>query len=539
MKAIITSIAIIIATVASAQDTTGRKIKITSSFKPVLKEAAKINLNASPAVNDTSRPRLQYNIPSQSQNFAFQPGTLRPLALAVDTGGNWTNESYIKAGYGNFKTPFVQLGVSYGDGKAAGVNLYARHVSSKGKIQFQDYSNTTAEANAFFKAGNIEWNARVGGLKEGYNKYGFLPRTLVFPEDSINVDFTTYRARVAFRNINRTALGISYAPEIKIDRFSDGLDNSETNTYLHLPLQKTIGKVFAVDVAATANLSKYSPRNKEGISNNWFAVSPSVLYKTANINLQLGLRPAWDNGAFKLFPNLMAEVASSDNRFAFQAGWTGYLRNAGYQYQTRINPWVWAPATVFNSSVEERYAGIKGSLADHFSYSAKASFNTIKNQPLFTNDTTAGGKSFRVINEPRLNVLNIGGEIGYTVGERFSVLSNLQINQYNPKDADKAWGLLPLEWKTTMRLQVLRDLYMTSDLYAFNGPLFQTKGGGNGNLGSAVDLSAGLEFKVYKSIKLWAQFNNLFNNEYQRWNQYPVYGFNVLGGIVFSFAQAK
>ena len=524
---------------AGAQDTTGKKIKITSSFKPVLKEAAKINFNASPAVVDTSRPRLQYNIPNQNLNFAFQPGTLRPLALAVDTGGNWTNESYVKAGVGNYKTPFVQLGLSVGDGKAAGINLYGQHVSSKGKIQFQDYARTNAELNAFFKAGNIEWNARLGGLQEHYNKYGFQPKTLTFPEDSINIKFQTWRGRIAFRNINRTDLGISYAPEIKIDAFSDQLSNSESTTYINLPLQKMVGKTFGVDVAVTANLSRYKPEKKADVSNNWFAISPSLLYKTANINIQAGLRPAWDNSKFKLFPNIIAEVATRDQRFSFQAGWVGYIRNAGYQYQTRINPWIWAPDRVFNSSVEERYAGFKGSAGNHFSYSAKIAYNKISNQPLFTNDTINGGKSFMVINEPELKVLNFGGELGYTVGERFSLVSNLQFNQYNPKFADKAWGLLPLEWKTTMRLQVLKDLYVNGELFAFDGPRYLLKGGKDGNLGSALDLSAGLEFKVYKNIKVWGQFNNILSKEYQRWNQYPVYGFNFLAGVVISFAQSK
>jgi hypothetical protein len=109
----------------AAQDTTGKKVKITSSFKPVLKEAAKINFNASPAIVDTSRPRLQYTIPNQNLAFAFQPGTLRPLALGVDSGGAWTNESYVKAGFGNLSTPFVQLGLSVGDNKAAGINFMA------------------------------------------------------------------------------------------------------------------------------------------------------------------------------------------------------------------------------------------------------------------------------------------------------------------------------------------------------------------------------------------------------------------------------
>ena len=144
-----------------------------------------------------------------------------------------------------------------------------------------------------------------------------------------------------------------------------------------------------------------------------------------------------------------------------------------------------------------------------------------------------------VINEPELKVFNFGGEVGYTIGERFSLISNIQVNQYKTSVAEKAWGLLPIEFRTALRLQVLKDLYVTTDLYAFDGPQYLRKDGSRGNLSSAMDLSAGLEFKIIDNLKLWAQFNNMFNNQYQRWNQYPVYGFNFLGGVVFSFAQSK
>ncbi|HEY1022906.1 MAG TPA: hypothetical protein VGE06_11370, partial [Flavisolibacter sp.] len=95
------------------------------------------------------------------------------------------------------------------------------------------------------------------------------------------------------------------------------------------------------------------------------------------------------------------------------------------------------------------------------------------------------------------------------------------------------------EFRTNLRLQVMKDLYLTTDLYTFDGPLYQRKDGSRGNLPSALDLNAGLEFKIIPNLKLWAQFNNMLNKEYQRWNQYPVYGFNFLGGVVFSFAQSK
>jgi len=50
-----------------------------------------------------------------------------------------------------------------------------------------------------------------------------------------------------------------------------------------------------------------------------------------------------------------------------------------------------------------------------------------------------------------------------------------------------------------------------------------------------MDLNAGVEFTVLPKLNLWVQFNNLLNNKYQRWNQYEVLGFNVLGGVVYSF----
>jgi hypothetical protein len=58
-------------------------IDIVSSFKPVLREAAKINFNASPAPVDTSKVKQTYDIPNQNLLFAYQPGSLKPLALEV------------------------------------------------------------------------------------------------------------------------------------------------------------------------------------------------------------------------------------------------------------------------------------------------------------------------------------------------------------------------------------------------------------------------------------------------------------------------
>ena len=529
--------------ISFAQKDTTKKggIDIVSSFKPVLRESAKINFNASPPSVDTTKARLIYDIPNQNLLFAYQPGSLKPLALDIDSGGRFDNSSYVKFGFGSLRTPFVQAGISFGDGKTAGLNIFAKHVGSDGKREYQKFANTDIKLAGFFKSGNnLEWDASIGMKQNRTYKYGYEPQTLLFTIDSLKQNFQTIAGRLAVHNINKTEFGLTYWPEVKIDVFTDNLKNSESNTVLNLPLQKTLGKEFAVNLGITFDLTRLSPTNKSAFNNTMYYISPSVLYKTAKINAQVGIRPSWDNRTFKMFPNVLADITTSDKRFTFQVGWTGYIRKTTYQYLASQNPWLWLPATFKNTWIEERFAGFKGSVGDHFSYAAKVGFNKLNNQPLFVNDYTTGlgGKSFRVVNEKEIKVVNFGGEFGFAIHEKFSLITGLTFNQYSGlKDNAKAWGLTPLELKAAMRIQVIKDLWLKTDLFAWTGPQYLKKDGTADRLPGAADLNAGLEFKITKNINLWTQFNNIFNKEYQRWNQYPVYGFNFVGGIVFSFDQ--
>jgi hypothetical protein len=485
---------------------------------------------------------LQYDVPNPSLLLGYQPGSLKPLALQIDSIGRFESSSYIKAGFGSLRTPYVQAGFSFGDGNTAGVNIFAKHVASQGKREFQDFSSTEVKLSGFYKAAqNMEWNAMVGMKSDKTYKYGYEPETLSFPKDSIQQRFQTYSARVGMRNINKTEFGLNYSPEVKIDIFSDHIKNSESNTVLNLPLEKTIGKDFAVNLGVTFDLTRLSLKsapNKTTVNNTMWYLSPSVTYKTLRFKIQGGIRPSWDNSVFKMFPNILAEVGTDDARFTLHAGWTGYVRKTTYQYLASQNPWLWAPSVELNTWIEERFAGFKGTIGDHFSYSAKVGFNKLNNQPLFINDTAGDGKSFQTVYATRMNVLNFGGELGYNVEEKFSVIANLAFNQYTGiKGQEFAWGLFPLELNTALRLQVIKDLWLKGDLFAWSGSRYLQKDGTDDKLGGAFDLNAGLEFKITKNLNLWAQFNNIFNREYQRWNQYPVYGFNFVGGIIFSFAQ--
>src|SRR6516162_3564912 len=108
-----------------AQENPKKKtVNITSTFKPVLRDAVKINFSAAPPAIDTSRPRLNYNIPAQYLYLSYQPAELRPVALGIDTARVLDNDNYIKVGIGNVHQPFVQAGFTFGDGKNTLFNIY-------------------------------------------------------------------------------------------------------------------------------------------------------------------------------------------------------------------------------------------------------------------------------------------------------------------------------------------------------------------------------------------------------------------------------
>ena len=528
-------------TLLRAQDTTKRKtIDITSSFKPVLRDAVKINFNAAPPALDTSRPRLSYTIPAQYLFLNYLPAEMKPVALQRDSINPWVNYNYIKIGVGNIVIPYVRTGFSFGDGKTSFLNVFANNTTANGSLPYQKSSLTDVKVVGTFKTpNNLEWNGGVGFKNDVYHLYGFRPDTLKFSGDQLGQTFQTVDAHISLRNTEATEFGLLYHPNFKVSYFTDNHNprGNEANTVLNLPLEKTIGKQFAFDLGFTANLTHYNlPTGPTGQNNNIYTVNPGFLVKTANLFLQAAVTPSWDNKNFWLLPNFLADISTNDQRFTLQLGWIGYYDKGSYQRFESINPWLAQPDSLQNTRMQERYAGIKGSLDNHFSYAAKVGFIEYKNMPLFVNDSSNGGKDFVIRYEKSMEALQFHGEVSYMQGEEFVVTASINGNQYHDqKSQAKPWGLIPVEFNTHLKWQAFKDFWAKLDLYTFQGAEYRNSNGSSARGDRGTDMNAGVEFRITRQLNLWFQMNNIFGDRYERWHQYPVYGFNVVGGIVFSF----
>ena len=135
------------------EDISGKNFTVTSSFTPVLRESSKINFSNSSSLPAAGKVPLSYNVPAQNLTFTYRPAYLRPLAANIDTASVWRNTDFLKLGYGNYSSLYIEGSYSFGDGYTSAVTLHAKHTPSKGSLPLQQFSNTDIDASGTFTAG--------------------------------------------------------------------------------------------------------------------------------------------------------------------------------------------------------------------------------------------------------------------------------------------------------------------------------------------------------------------------------------------------
>jgi hypothetical protein len=532
----------LVSVVAMAQKDTTKKtstVDITSSYKPVLRNAVKINFAAAQLNADTGKPKMNYTVPAQNLFYSYQPISLKPLALQQDTGLYLGARNFLKAGFGNFSTPYVSAGFSFGDGKKSLLNLYADYISSKGKIKYQDYSQMNLKATgSIFTAKNEAYGSVTLGQHDTY-LYGYDHAVYNYKKDSIRNQYQDITLKAGIRNTVIGDFGIKYDPNVTVNNFVNKNRASESTIIADAPIEKQFGEAFALKVEGKADITSYTTKDQVSnvkLSNNVFQVMPSLVFTSPRFSINGGLTPTWDNGNFVWLPNIYAEGQLKEKVLMIQAGWVGTYTKNTFRNLAAVNPYLQTMLLQKNTKEIEYYGGIKATIGKHFNFSAKAGVISYTDFPLFINDTATDSKAFKVVYEGKANNFRIHGDLSYINQDRFTLTTGLTLNGYTGFNNNaKAWNTVPMELNASLRWWAFKQVLIKSDFYMFGGGNYIAKGNLTQSFKGGADLSAGMEFKVNKTFSAWFDINNILNSKYERWHNYQVYGLNVLGGVRITF----
>ena len=520
-------------------DTTKRQmVDITSSYKPMLRNAVKINFSATNLNADTSKIISPYEIPAQNLFYSYQPASLKPLALTQDSLLELGVRNFLKAGYGNFSTPYLKAGFSFGDGKKALLNVYADYISSRGNIINQDYAQLNLKAAGSYFSEKNEMTGSIAMRQQDYYLYGYNHDLYSFNKNDVLQRFQTISMAAGVKNKLLTKTGINYNPSVAVHIFNNPNKLYENSLLIKAPVEKTFNDVFTIKLSASADITTYTSKNLDinvKLNNNVYQIAPELIYAKPLLNIHAGVSPTWDNGKLHVLPNIYGEFKIKDDFLLAQAGIVGRIVKNTFQHLSGINPYLQTISIQQNTKETEWYGGLKATLGKHFNFSAKASWLTFRNMPLFINDTLLGN-TFNISNDTKVSDLRLHGDLSYIMQDKFTVTGGLTFNGYNSlQNNSRAWGTIPVEINGSLRWWAFKQVLLKSDFWAYSASPYLLKNNIQGTSSGGADLSIGTEIAVTKKISVWLDVNNLLNNKYERWRNYPVYGLNLLAGALIRF----
>jgi len=519
-----------------AQPVGGNKtIEITSQFKPAFIPPQKPGMNPSAYTGTPAKLPVKYSLPVEQLQFRFTPTALKPLAF-TDTTRPAQDKGYVKAGFGNFSSPYVKAILRYGNGTTSSGQLEGNFTSAKGKLPFQQFTRYGISTHNDLMAGpNHALQVRGGFNGHQTYRYGYTPVPSQVNKDSLKLSYSDINAGATLANIEGGDFGLQYKATVDVNIFNDGNKGSETALTYDLPLSKSINDKLHILVGLSGLVSRFKQPDTVFNNNLTLVRAGAQYFINEKTNLTAALVPSWNNGTFALLPDVQLETFIPNKNLVLQAGIKGNYIRQTFRTLASLNPWIQQPTELIHAKNTEIFVALKGKINEAFAFRVKGSYQRRNNAALMVNDGK-DGKTFNLIFDEAMNILGASAELTWQKNERFIWTNQLTLQAFSgQKTAAKAFGMLPFEWQSNFTMKVIDKLTATADVYAFLPTWHLTRDAKVRQGNSAFDLNLGAAFDILPKMQLWLQFHNVFNNTYQRWNQYQVLGFQAQGGVIVRF----
>lgn len=549
-------------------------VNIVKPYTPTISDAFKVK--ETPVLEDGEEQKkqpIQYNIFSFPVASTFTPA--KGKAAGVDkTEKEKLYNNYATLGFGNYPTINAELFITQNLSRSNYVGGMFRHLSSQGGIDGvvldDKYANTSLDVTYGVRERNMSWNVDLGVKNQIYNWYGLPTATIFFDDPTIaGIDSKQTYNTIALGGKMSFKDGIFNDASMQFKRFSDGLDSGE-NRFFVKPnfdfdvMNQKVKADFIVDYVGGTFNRTYTEDSELKYSTIIAGTKPSILYQQDDLSVHLGVGVFYattkvngaTDGKIFIYPNIKASYKLVGDVLIAYAGAEGDLEQNSYADFVDQNPFV--SPTLFVSPTDNKfdiYVGMKGKLANSVAFNVRASNKNQADRALFvsngfdgTGTNTNGyayGNSFGIVYDD-LNTLSIFGELKADFSKNVTFGINGTYNNYSTDTQAEAWNLPQLKIGSTIDFDINEKWYAGANVFfvgerkdlitkqelIFPTPSYVRE---TVTLDSYFDLNAHVGYKYNARLTAFLKGNNLANQEYNRWSNFPVQGIQVLLGANYKF----
>jgi len=550
-------------------------VTVVKPYSPTVSDAFK--LKSTPNLNDSivlQKKKINYSIFSVPVASTFTPAKGKASRVKKTPAPTLYN-SYASVGLGNFNNALVDLYTSREFNRGEDLLDFGfSHHSSHGDIETTpleaDFYNTKFDVSYAKKDRDIEWGADLGLQHQLYNWYGiengaFDDATVASIDERQNYFNAEAKAHLNLED------SFFKKGNILLRRFWDATESGENRVVIkptiELPITEelvTINTKLDYVNGNFKNASLNNTVNDGEINYSHFqaGVNPSLLILRDDLTLNLGANLVYgldtenNDSNFYIYPAVTASYRLLDETVIAYGGLEGELKQNSYYDFVEENPYVSPTLSILPTDQQyEGYLGLKGQLLSNVSYNIKGSYTAENRRPLFllnpqnlVRDDEKGyfyGNSFQVFYDD-VKTLGIFGELNIDVNRNFTLGINAEFYDYDTETDNPAWNLPSVKGSLFMDYQIDKQWYLGANLFYVGEreDLVSTAVASTPpnlfpstivTLDSFFDANAHVGYRFNEQLSVFVKASNIANNDYQRWANFRVQGFQALAGVSYKF----
>jgi len=529
------------------------EIEVVRPYKPILAEAVK--LRRSPNLDDvkTYKAKLNYSILDRKLELNSDIQKLQAQALAEEKASILVN-NYFKGAFGSLAT---LLGEAYfNTGKDEGLQLggYFKHFSQEGKLNKQNSSN---QQLSVFGRSILDQNTVSGKIsfeRNGTYFYGIDDsRPTLNPNPDKQALTTIELEGELVKNFTEDEDAFSYALKANGYIWNDKFSAKENYLSLNGYVNKRINSLN-LGLAASTEFGN-SKDALTSVGNNLLRLNPYIRLQVKGAKITAGINFVQEFGAVsssKIFPAITADFTLIPDYLQVFGEVKGDVNRNSLKSFTDENPWLNSNAVIKNTVEKLSFsAGIKGTGGPGFGYKARVYVKQFDDMPLFVNNFTDFNKFDVIYDFGKTKLTGLEGEISIQVSDALKWTGKLNLDDWKPASETYSWFKPGLKVSSNF-------VYTYNKKLSFNaGVVIQDDVKAKVNIANPVpasqyvipnpaiesivtvkgfvDLGLGADYRINNKFSVFAKANNILNKNYSRFLYYQANGFNIFGGLTYSF----
>lgn len=450
-----------------------------------------------------------------------------------------------KIGYGNYQSPYIMLNAGTKRNDEYMLNADFLHYSS-GKGPVLDNASaagiTRFGINGIYFFNNLTLDARVDYRYQLNSIYGYNEALL---QDSL-LDFTIPRQK-----LNKFALQVKLAENnLKNDwdyQAAFALRYMATNFAASELSYRVGGQVQGGldnwQFNAKLDFTGYQQNRADSarIGRVYARLQPVAGYRMDKLFLEGGVNVVYENdplsngGQVRIFPVAAAIYRWIEQHSIKAAIYGGVEKQALYDLYEQ-NPWLEQNVAV-NANVNNLSAKLeaRGLFTAHFGYTLTYTYSHYNRMLFFLNNQADSARFDLVYDRGGTTLNRLALRLDYLPADYLSISAMGAYNAYRTTDITAAWHRPQTEAEISSTFRIFDKIDGKVSYFMLLGIKARTIAGTAITLNPVHDLNFGLNLHLTDKAAVFVDLMNILGSNYQLYNNYPVKGFQVIGGFSYKF----